>query len=174
VVSFGGEPCFYFSAARHFNERGRAIVANLERAIEIATKAHEDQERFDGSPYIEHPLRVMKFVAVQGHSERAQIVGVLHDAVEDSELTFTELRNEGFKDDVINPLELLTKEPGMDYDLYIQRLSVNACARAVKRADLFDNMDLTGLNNPSKRRIVNIEKYGRALVYLSRFSQPRV
>lgn len=151
------------------------MAANLERAIYIATDAHAEQARFDGSPYIEHPLRVMRTVQNQGHSERAQIVGVLHDTVEDSPIwTFDRLRNEGFDDSVIFPLELLTKEKGADYDLYVQRLSVNACARAVKKADLFDNLDLTGLENPSKKRIMNIEKYGRALLYLSRFPQPRI
>jgi len=150
------------------------MAANLERAIEIATIAHADQTRFDGSPYIEHPLRVMRTVQNQGHSERAQIVGVLHDTVEDSEWTFEELREEGFDDSIIFPLELLTKEKGAEYELYVQRLSVNACARAVKKADLFDNLDLTGLENPSKKKIMNIEKYGRALLYLARFPQPRV
>lgn len=150
------------------------MVANLERAISIATEAHAGQTRFDGSPYIEHPLRVMRTVRNQGHSERAQIVGVLHDSVEDSDLTFDDLRAEGFDAMIINPLELLTKEKGADYDLYVQRLSVNACARAVKKADLFDNLDLTGLENPSLKKITNIEKYGRALLYLARFPQPRV
>ena len=149
-------------------------MANLERAIQIATEAHADQTRFDGSPYINHPLRVMETVRMQGHSERVQIVGALHDVVEDSDWTFEMLRAEGFDDMVIFPLELLTKEKGDEYQTYIQRLSVNACARAVKKGDLFDNLDLTGLENPSKKRIMNIEKYGQALLYLSRFSQPRL
>lgn len=151
-------------------------MATLERARVIATQIHEGQTRFDGSPYINHPLRVMGTVAAQGHSELTQTVAVLHDSVEDGDgqLTFTDLRNEGFDDQVIVPLELLTKEKGMDYDLYIQRLVVNERSRAVKRADLFDNMDLTGLENPSLKRILTIEKYGRALVYIARFTQPRV
>lgn len=148
--------------------------ANLERAIQIATEAHEGQKRFDGSPYIEHPLRVMETVKIQGHSERTQIVGVLHDVVEDSTWTFEDLEREGFDNRIINPLELLTRAEGEDYELYVQRLSVNACARAVKKADLFDNLDLTGLDNPSKRNIVKIEKYGKSLLYLARFPQPRV
>lgn len=150
------------------------MAANLERAIQIATEAHAGQTRFDGSPYIEHPLRVMRTVQNQGHSERAQIVGVLHDTVEDTDVTFESLRAEGFDNLIIHPLELLTKQEGDDYELYVQRLSVNACARAVKKADLFDNLDLTGLENPSKRRIMNIEKYGKALLYLARFPQPRM
>lgn len=154
-------------------------MSNLERAIELATEAHEGQTRFDGSPYINHPLRVMKFVAIQGHSQRAQIVAVLHDTPEDNpEFPLERIREEGFGDDVLTPLELLTKGAdikGDDYfDIYIQRLSVNACSRAVKKADLFDNLDLTGLPNPSLSRIQNIEKYGRALGYLARFPQIRV
>lgn len=153
-------------------------MANLERAIEIATTIHEGQTRFDGTPYINHPLRVLATVAAQGHSEQTQTVAVLHDAVEDSEgrLSFDDLRAEGFSDDVIFPLDLLTKNPEApdDYDLYIQRLSVNARARAVKKADLFDNMDLTGLQNPSRRRIETVEKYGRSLLYIARFPQPRI
>lgn len=150
------------------------MPANLERAVQIATEAHAEQTRFDGSPYINHPLRVMRTLANQGHSERTQIVGVLHDVVEDTDVTFEHLREEGFDDEIIFPLELLTKEPGADYELYVQRLAVNACSRAVKKADLFDNLDLTGLQNPSRKRIMTIEKYGRSLLYLARFPQPRV
>ncbi len=151
-------------------------MATLERAIEIATTIHQGQTRFDGSEYINHPLRVMGTVATQGHSIKTQMVAVLHDAIEDSEgkLSFHDLRQNGFDDQVIFPLELLTKIKGADYDLYVQRLAVNSRSRAVKKADLFDNLDLTGLENPSLKRIETIEKYGRSLLYLARFPQPRV
>ena len=95
------------------------MAANLERAIQLATEAHASRQRFDGSPYIEHPLRVMKTLQIQGHSERAQIVGVLHDAIEDSDLTLEALRAEGFTDAVLVPLGLLTNQDGADYQLYI-------------------------------------------------------
>jgi len=150
------------------------MPATLERAIAIAHEAHRGQTRFDGSPYINHPLFVMGLMKLHGHSERGQIVGVLHDAVEDSELCFEDLRSEGFEDDVVFPLELLTKEKGIEYDWYVQRLAVNACARAVKKCDLFHNLNLDGLQNPSAKRIENIDKYSRALGYLARFPQPRV
>lgn len=116
----------------------------------------------------------MRTVQNQGHSETAQIVGVLHDSIEDSSLLLGDLQAEGFGSEILHPLELLTKEQGIEYGLYVQRLSVNATARAVKKADLFDNLDLTGLINPSLKRIKNIEKYGHWLMYLSRFPQPRV
>ena len=159
------------------------MVANLNKAIEIATFAHENQERFDGSHYINHPMRVMRMLEIQGHSEQAQMVGVLHDSLEDTahnvddaRVTIPLLQAEGFDDYVTIPLELLTKgdDDKVDYDTYIARLAVNACSRAVKRDDLFDNMELTGLVNPSRERILTIEKYGRALLFLARFPQPRV
>ncbi len=104
------------------NEKGNNMVANLERAIQIATSAHEGQFRFDGSPYIYHPLRVMRTVEAQGHSVFTQQTAILHDTVEDSEWTLDMLANEGFSDEVLFPLDLLTKRPGDDYDTYIARL----------------------------------------------------
>jgi len=150
------------------------MAASLERAIQIATSAHEGQFRFDSSPYINHPLRVMRTVEAQGHSLFTQQTAVLHDTVEDSDWTLDMLADEGFGDEVLLPLDLLTKRPGDVYEEYVVRLMPNPRARAVKKADLMDNMDLTGLDNPSRKRIETIEKYGRALVLLSRFPLPRI
>lgn len=151
-------------------------MATLEKAIEIATRVHDGQIRFDGSPYITHPLRVKDILTLLGYSLDTQITGVLHDTVEDGEDTVSleSLARDGFGEGIITPLELLTKAPGEDYDLYIQRLAPNPRARAVKKVDLFVNTDLTGLENPSLKQIMNVEKYGRSLVYLARFPQPIV
>jgi len=153
------------------------MAANFELAAKIATECHAGQTRFDGSPYINHPMRVAEMMGIQGHSETTRIVAVLHDSVEDSDLTFGALRRYGFDEEVIYPLELLTKPKGEQVDylgLYIPRIAVHPRSRAVKKGDLFDNLDLTGLENPSLQRIENIEKYGKALLYLARFPQPRV
>ncbi len=151
-------------------------MPTLKRAIEIATEVHKGQKRFDGSDYIEHPLRVMGTVKAQGHSLHTQTTAVLHDTIEDGvgRISLAELEQDGFTEEVLVPLELLTKPKGADYDLYIARLAVNPRSRAVKKADLFDNMDLTGLENPSLMRIETVEKYGRALLYIARFTQPRI
>lgn len=157
---------------------------DLRRADEIAAEAHAGQKRFDGSPYIEHPRRVSRIVQIQGHSICTQIVALLHDTVEDSDLTFQDIRNEGFGDDVIVPLELLTKqkidhpiseeEKEQLYFEYILDIATNDRSRAVKKADLFDNLNLTGHTNPSEKQIRNIKKYQRALGILARFAQPLV
>lgn len=64
----------------------------LNKAIEIATKAHEGQVDKAGKPYIGHPLRVMNM----GGTDDEKIVGVLHDVVEDSNWTFEQLVTEDF------------------------------------------------------------------------------
>lgn len=148
-------------------------MSDLERAIELAHYAHEGQTRISGEPYITHPLMVLDIVRMQGHSEATQICAVLHDAPEDSEgrVTLASLEEEGFGPEIITPLDLLTKVED-DYDLYVSRLATNPRARAVKKADLFTNMNLTGIENPTRKQILNVEKYGHAMVYLARFPQP--
>ena len=64
----------------------------LDRAIELAKQHHEGQTDKTGNPYIEHPLRVMN----QVESEEEKIVAILHDIVEDTDISLDELRNEGF------------------------------------------------------------------------------
>ncbi len=174
---------FYISTTQQEGDEHMLKVyteQDLKRAIEIAEDAHNGVMRMDGTLYIDHPKRVMSMLAVQGYSEATQIVGVLHDVAEDcEEWPLERIQNEGgFDSEVIYPLALMTKEKGRDeyyYEhIYIPRIATHPRSRAVKRDDLMDNMDLTNIENPSPKQIKNIEKYGRALVYLSRFPQPRV
>ena len=83
-------------------------MASLERAIEIAAKAHAGQTDKAGQPYILHPLRVMRRVS----DTESRIAAVLHDVVEDSEITFDDLRAERFSEPILAALGALTKRPG--------------------------------------------------------------
>lgn len=83
-------------------------MSTLERAIEIAVRAHAGQKDKGGEPYILYPLRVMLRMRTEGE----RIVAVLHDLVEDSNFTIDDLRLEGFSKEVIEALEALTKRPG--------------------------------------------------------------
>lgn len=69
-------------------------MTTLERAIELASKAHAGQVDKAGQSYILHPIKVMLRVA----GSEARIVAVLHDVVEDSQFTIEDLRNEGFSE----------------------------------------------------------------------------
>ena len=85
----------------------------LARAFAVAEDAHRDQRRKDGRPYIEHPTQIAQLLADIGASEDLLVAAVLHDAVEDSELTVANLR-EGFGDRVARLVEALTDHEAID------------------------------------------------------------
>jgi (p)ppGpp synthase/HD superfamily hydrolase len=63
----------------------------LGEALSLAAEAHGGQQRNDGSPYLAHPLRVCELLAHAGGDEATLAAALLHDAVEDSELTVGEV-----------------------------------------------------------------------------------
>ena len=89
---------------------------NLEKAILMATTAHQGQVDKAGAPYILHPLRVM----FGCKTENEQICAVLHDVIEDTDITLEDLRAAGFKEEVIIALDALTKHKNEDYDDFIE------------------------------------------------------
>ena len=131
----------------------------LEKAITIATIAHQGQKDKAGQPYILHPLRVM--FSTKGELER--ICGVLHDVIEDTEVTMDDLRNEGFGEEVLSVLDAVTKRDGESYEDFIDRILSNPIACRVKLADLSDNMDLSRVENPTEKDYQRIEKYRKAV-----------
>jgi len=130
----------------------------LNKAIEIAAIAHTGQVDKAGAPYILHPLRVM----LTRDNELERICAVLHDVVEDTEITFEDLRKQGFSEEVIVVLDCLTKRNGESYDDFIRRVLKNETACQVKLADIEDNMDLTRIENPSEKDRERIRKYEKA------------
>ena len=135
----------------------------LNKAIEIAARAHAGQVDKGGSPYILHPLRVMMMC----ESETAKTCAVLHDVIEDTDLTCDDLRTEGFNDEIIATLECLTKIDGESYDDFIGRVLTNETACRVKLADLVDNTDLTRIKNPTAKDEERIKKYNQAIDRIS-------
>ena len=133
----------------------------LNKAIEIAAKAHAGQVDKGGNPYILHPLRVMQNFCDDG-DESAQICAVLHDVVEDTSVTLDDLRDEGFSEEIITALDCLTKRQGESYDDFISRVLTNELACKVKRGDLADNMNLTRIPNPTAKDEERIKKYRKA------------
>lgn len=137
-------------------------MSTLEKAIIIATKAHSGQVDKGGHPYILHPLAVM--MNVETNVEK--IVAVLHDVLEDTELTLNDLESEGFGYDVLIPLGILTKGKGVSYDDYIKQIAKNNVARNVKIQDIRNNMDLSRIENLSKKDFERNKKYKKALHFL--------
>ena len=76
-------------------------MATLEKAIAIAARAHAGQVDKAGQPYILHSIRVM----LRMGSEAERITGVLHDVIEDSDVTLEDLRDEGFDAAILEALD---------------------------------------------------------------------
>jgi hypothetical protein len=104
------------------HQKRQILMANLERAIEIAVLAHKGASDKSGAPYILHPLRLMFGI----EDIEAKIVAVLHDVVEDSKPPYRwglqELETEGFSANVIEALDCVTKRPDEPYEAFIERI----------------------------------------------------
>jgi (p)ppGpp synthase/HD superfamily hydrolase len=132
-------------------------MSTLERALEIALQAHKGQRQKNGSPYVLHPLHLLH----QVETDEQKIVAVLHDVVEDSEVTLDDLRAEGFTGSILGALDLLTRRDTDDYDVYIERIHHNELARTVKLADLKHNMDITRIEKLGDNDWLRLQKYHR-------------
>ncbi|HEY7592593.1 MAG TPA: phosphohydrolase [Actinophytocola sp.] len=110
----------------------------LDAAIQLARRAHEGQLDKSGRPYIAHPLRVM------GHlrNEHERMTAVLHDVVEDTDVTLDDLTALGCPPDVLAALTAISRRPGEAQADYLARVMANPIALAVKRADIADNMSV--------------------------------
>lgn len=137
-------------------------MSTLERAIEIAARAHAGQVDKAGAPYILHPLRLM--LSVTGNDER--MAAVMHDVIEDTPLTADDLRREGFSEVVVDAVLALTKQKGETRMDAARRLAPNPVARAVKLADLRDNMDLSRLKHPTEKDHARVREYEQVRAYL--------
>ena len=89
------------------------------------------------------------------------MVAVLHDVVEDTRISFQDLRKAGYPESVIKALDGLTRRKNESYEQFVERAKSNAVARKVKIADL-DNMDLRRIKNPQPRDLERLESYERA------------
>lgn len=130
-------------------------MATLERAIEIAAKAHTGQIDKAGQPYILHPIQVMLRVT----GAEARIVAVLHDVVEDSEFTLENLRAEGFSETVLEAVEALTKRKGESRIEAALRAAANEIACQVKLADNAENLDMSRIQHPTEKDYQRMQEY---------------
>jgi len=129
----------------------------LELALQIAVKAHAGQKDKSGEPYIFHPIRVMQRCS----TPKAKIVALLHDTVEDTDVTFEDLEEAGFDSGTLGTLRLVTHEKDVPYDNYIDALMHDPVAVEVKLADLEDNSDIRRLKDIGAKDVERLKKYLR-------------
>jgi (p)ppGpp synthase/HD superfamily hydrolase len=132
----------------------------LDDAIQLARRAHEGQLDKSGRPYIAHPLRVMG----QLRDVHERMTAVLHDVVEDTDVTLDHLTELGCPAEVVSAVAAISKRPGEGQSDYLARVLANPIALRVKRADIADNLSadrMSRLDPPTQHRLQ--AKYEAAL-----------
>lgn len=135
----------------------------IDIALAIAKKAHAGQVDKAGVDYIQHPL----YVASQVKTEQEKTVALLHDVIEDSDVTVDDLLASGLSNEVVTAVQILTKKKGQSYQEYLEKVKTNNLARVVKLADLKHNSDLSRLKSVTNTDYERVKKYKNAIRYLS-------
>lgn len=130
----------------------------LEKALVIATKAHEGQKDKAGSPYILHPIRVSNRCL----TDEEKIVALLHDVIEDTNVSASDLLASGFPRNIVEAVLSVTRNEGESYEDFVIRSKQNPIGRQVKLHDLEDNMDITRFNQLTEKNLVRLNKYLKA------------
>lgn len=136
----------------------------VENALQIALEAHAGQTDKAGAPYVLHPIRLM----LRMKSETMQAAAVLHDVLEDSSFTRSDLRNREIPKEVIGLVDCLTKQDDEDtgddegYERFINRIAGNPTAARIKMADIEDNLDVLRISELRRKDLDRIRRYHRA------------
>ena len=133
----------------------------VEEARALAASRHTGQADKAGAPYIGHPQRV----AGRLNSPEEQIVGWLHDTVEDTGLSLAEVEAR-FGKAVAQAVDAVSRREGEPWEAYLLRVKANPVARRVKISDLIDNSNLSRLPEVTRRDVERQGKYNRALLFL--------
>ncbi len=135
-----------------------AYSTNVEAARALAARMHEGQTDKAGLPYISHPMRV----AGRLDTPEAQVVGWLHDTVEDTALTLPEIEAQ-FGPETAAAVDAISRRDGEAWSDYLDRVQANPVARQVKISDLIDNSNLGRIPVVTLKDVKRQAKYNKAL-----------
>lgn len=142
-----------------------SLMPQYLKALDLASLKHLRQKDKAGMPYFGHIARVSNACK----SGPAKVVALLHDVVEDTDVTPEQLEELGISEFAIKAVLCLTHQIGESYMDFIKRAARNPIAREVKIADLGDNMDVRRLDEVTEEDFVRMEKYLNAWKYLKSY-----
>ncbi|WNT48263.1 hypothetical protein SPLA5a_PHROGS00180 [Salmonella phage SPLA5a] len=137
----------------------------LALAIKIAAEGHLNQRDKGGNPYILHPLKVMHYLKTDDFQLMA--IGVLHDVLEDTDITASDLVIMGFSTRVVDGTVDLTKVSGQSEEEYVNGIVKNYDAILVKLADLRHNSDVRRLKGLTDKDLLRVRKYHNLYIRLT-------
>lgn len=125
------------------------------KALELVSRLFIDDVDKGGYPYLEHLISVYRNVS----SENQKIVALLHDTIEDKNVTKEDLIELGFPKKIVDDVAMLSRSKKIEYSKYIDKLVENGSydALVVKLADLTNNMNLSRIKNPTAEDYARVE-----------------
>ena len=105
-------------------------------------------------------------VAMRCHSDEEKMVALLHDTIEDTDVTAEYLLAEGFPQSVVDGILSVTKREGESYEDFVARAKQNPLGRVVKLHDLEDNLDIFRLTTLDADMAARYNKYLTARRFL--------
>lgn len=128
---------------------------------------HKDQLDKGGLPYAFHPFEV----AEQMDDEPSVCVALLHDVIEDGNITPEYLRDAGFSKEIVEAVKLLSHEKNKPYFSYIKEIKSNPLATKVKLADLKHNSNTARLDVIEEKDRKRLAKYEKAIQELEKVNE---
>jgi (p)ppGpp synthase/HD superfamily hydrolase len=138
-------------------------MALIETSLAIALRAHTGVKDKAGHAYILHPLRIM----AKMKTDLEMSAALLHDVIEDSDITANDLLNEGIPDAVVEAVLCLSKRENENYLDFVARAKQNPIARKVKIADIEDNINVLRITTLTEKDLARIAKYHAAWHFLT-------
>ena len=128
----------------------------IYKALEISAELFKHDTDKGGLPYMLHLLYVYRHV----YTIEEKVIALLHDIIEDKNITEKELLYMGFPKKIVEDIIILTRKEGKDYSSYIENIIKNGTKEAleVKLADLKNNIDLTRIKHPTVKDYERVEK----------------
>ena len=145
---------------QYFDEEKYEELKNSDnlvyKALEIVTKLFENDTDKGGMPYMFHLVYVYRHVS----SMDEKVIALLHDVIEDKDVSKEDLLDIGFPDNIVDAVGFLTRVRPMEYKDYIEKLIQEGSIEAlhVKLADLENNMDISRIKNPKMKDYERLEK----------------
>ena len=131
----------------------------LDKAAQICVTKHQGQRDKMGCAYFQHPMRV----AMRCATDDEKIVALLHDTIEDTDVTPEYLLGEGFPQYIVDAVLSITKKDGESYEDFVIRAKENPIGRVVKIHDLEDNLNVMRLDEVSPNMAARFTKYLKAI-----------
>jgi len=135
----------------------------IEKSLNIALRAYAGKTDKAGREYIHHPLRVM----AKMKTDLEMSVALLHDVIEDSDITAEQLLAEGIPAEVVEAVLCLSKNENEDYQDFVGREKKNELAAKIKIADIEENIDILRLPSLDDYDLTRVQKYHSAWQFLN-------